>query len=504
MQEQAAAHSAARTTRRRSRGSGFLGPRAGACLALLGSLVAAGCSREPATRHVVLVSIDTLRANHLGLYGYARPTSPFIDGLAAESVVFDHAAPTSPSTAPSIASLLTGLHRASHGVRGNGGTLPEYATTLAETLRANGYRTVGRVANPMLDPARGFGQGFEDFALPATLERQPPRTFDGAALLEEALRLLDGLGEEPFFLWLHFYDPHGPYYPPEPYRAAFQADSYRWPDEVAELPVATDRNALFRIPQYQFVDAERSPAAYRARYDAEVRYVDDHVRAIVEKLRARGLWGETLFVLTADHGEGLGEHGYYFQHGWFGYQDCVWVPLILHAPGRLPGGRRVPQTVSLVDVAPTVLELLGLPPADDMEGRSLLPLLDGDAPDRPAFTQSYHGTGQVALRRGRFKYLFTPARSPGGPAPAPEDEPILPAIARHELYDEVADPGETQDLSALRVDLVGELRAEVKAWLAEQHQRGEAVARRAGVSLDSPGALDPTVESQLRALGYVN
>ncbi len=143
MQEQAAAHSAARTTRRRSRGSGFLGPRAGACLALLGSLVAAGCSREPATRHVVLVSIDTLRANHLGLYGYARPTSPFIDGLAAESVVFDHAAPTSPSTAPSIASLLTGLHRASHGVRGNGGTLPEYATTLAETLRANGYRTVG-------------------------------------------------------------------------------------------------------------------------------------------------------------------------------------------------------------------------------------------------------------------------------------------------------------------------------------------------------------------------
>ena len=114
------------------------------------------------------------------------------------------------------------------------------------------------------------------------------------------------------------------------------------------------------------------------------------------------------------------------------------------------------------------------------------------------------GGATIALRRGRFKYLFTPARSPASPVPAPEDEPILPAIARHELYDEVADPGETQDLAASRADVLNELRAEVKTWLAEQHQRGEAVARRAGVSLDAPGALDPTVESQLRALGYVN
>jgi arylsulfatase A-like enzyme len=231
----------------------------------------------------------------------------------------------------------------------------------------------------------------------------------------------------PFFLWLHFYDPHGPYYPPEPYRAAFPADSYRWPDEPAELPVATDRNALLRIPQYQFVDGERGPAAYRARYDAEVRYVDDHVRAVVEKLQSRGLWEETLFVLTADHGEGLGEHGYYFQHGWFSYADCTWVPLILRAPGRLPGGRRVPQTASLVDVAPTVLEL-GIPSAGEMEGAASA-TARWRRQDRPAFTQSYHGTGQIACGGGR-RTCSVPHARPRGPAPAPEDEPILPRCAR--------------------------------------------------------------------------
>jgi arylsulfatase len=469
------------------------------------ALALLACSRDhPRPRHVVLVTIDTLRADRLGLYGYRRPTSPFIDSLAADSTVFERAVPTSPSTAPSVASLLTGVHRASHGVRANGETLPEQAETVAEILKAHGFHTVARIANVMLDTPHGFAQGFDDFALPATLERTPPANFGGAPLVGETLRLLDGLGNEPFFLWLHFYDPHGPYYPPASYRAAFRAGDYRWPDEPAELPIATDRNALFRIPQYQVVEGARAPAAYRARYDAEVRYADDHVRGVVEKLRARGLWDDTLFILTADHGEGLGEHGYYFQHGWFTYDDCVHVPLVMRARGRLAGGRRVAQTVSLIDVAPTILELLGLPPAPEMEGRSLLALLDGEPGDRPAFAQSYHGTGRVALRRGRLKYIFTPARASTAPPPAPEDGPILPAEPHHELYDLVADPGEEHDLSTIETALTSELQAEVRAWLGEQHRRGEAVAGRTGVSGDKPRALDPLVEGQLRALGYVN
>jgi arylsulfatase A-like enzyme len=159
--------------------------------------------------------------------------------------------------------------------------------------------------------------------------------------------------------------------------------------------------------------------------------------------------------------------------------------------------------VSLVDVAPTVLEVLGLP-RPDVEGRSLLPLLDGDAEDRPAFAQSYHGTGSVSLTRGRLKYIFTPARAAAAPLPAPEDEPILPAEPQHRLYDLLEDPAEEHDLSQVRAALTRALQAEVRAWLAEQHRRGEAVARRVGAVTDQPRGLDPIVESQLRALGYVN
>jgi arylsulfatase A-like enzyme len=175
----------------------------------------------------------------------------------------------------------------------------------------------------------------------------------------------------------------------------------------------------------------------------------------------------------------------------------------MRARGPLGRGRRVPQTVSHIDVAPTVLEVLGLPPAD-MEGRSLLPLLEGESGDRPAFAQSYHGTGSVALTRGRLKYVFTPARAPTAPVPAPEDEPILPAEPQHQLYDLREDPGEAHDLSTVRAALTRQLQAEVRAWLEEQHRRGEAVAKRAGPAGGAPRGPDPIVEGQLRALGYVN
>jgi arylsulfatase len=470
--------------------------RLSACIAL--AIAVAGCAREDTgPRDVVLITIDTLRADRVGLYGCVQPTTPFIDSLAAESVVFDRAYTTCPSTAPAVASLLTGTHRETHGVRANGMSLPDGVPTLAERLRDHGYRTIGRVANPLVDASRGFSRGFTDFAMPPGLSQRPPAILDGAPLVADVLHVLDGLGDEPVFLWVHFYDPHGPYFPPGPYRARFRAADYAWPDEPATLPVAGERNALFTIPQYQIVDEGRAPAEYRARYDAEIRYVDDHVRAIVERLRARGRWRRTVFVLTADHGEGLGERGYYFQHGWFANEAATRVPLLIRAPG-LAGGRRVARLASLVDVVPTVLELAGLPPDAALEGRSLR---DADAPDdaRAVVAQSYHGTGEIALRAGRFAYVFTPARAANAPVPAPEDEPILPAAAHAELYDVDADPGEAHDLAATRPDVARDLRERVQAWLADQHRRGTAVAAAA-----KPVALDPLVESQLRALGYVN
>ena len=463
----------------------------------------AACGRD-IPRHVVLVTVDTLRADHLGAWGYTPPTSPFVDELAAGATIFEQAIATAPSTAPSVASLMTGLHRASHGLWSNGGTLPDRVTTLAEILRAHGFHTVARIANPLLDARVGFAQGFDDFAMPPGLSQKPPAVLEGTPVLEATRQLLGKVGDARLFLWLHFYDPHGPYYPPEAYRTRFDPANYRWPDD-RDLPVSTGHSGLFLVPLYQSVDGNPSPADYRARYDAEIRYVDDHVRGVVQALRDAHLWDETLFVLTADHGESLGEHGLYFQHGWFAYADCLHVPLLVRAPGVR--ARRVAQSVSLLDVAPTILDLVGIAPPDGMEGRSLRPFLEGsEHTDRPAFAQSYHGTGSVALRLGTVEYVFRPARAAGGPPPAPLDEPILPAEAAHELYDVGADPREARNLAATRPDLLADVERQVREWLAEQHREGERQLRGGvdGQAAKAAVPLDPIVESQLRALGYVD
>jgi arylsulfatase A-like enzyme len=330
-------------------------------LATAGSLLAIACggrSTEP-PQHVVLVTVDTLRADRLGTYGWRKPTSPGIDAIASESTVFETAVPTCPATGPSVASILTGAHRSTHRVFGNGWRLPADVETLAETLHAKGFHTVGRVANLTVDADAGFAQGFDDFAVPAGLARGGPAMLEGEPLVADAVRLIEAV-DRPTFLWLHLMDPHGPYFPPDDYRRRFDPADYVWPGD-APLPLGTTNFGLHLIPAYQIVAGETDPARYRARYDAEIRYTDDHVSAIVAALRTRGLWDRTLFVLTADHGEALGEHDYWFAHGWFVSDDQLRVPLIVHG-GGFPAGRRVGASVSLVDVAPTILDAVGLPP----------------------------------------------------------------------------------------------------------------------------------------------
>ena len=472
----------------------------GSWLMLIASLA---CTRGSPPDSVVLVTIDTLRADHLGAYGYDRPTSPAIDAVARDATLFASASPTCPATAPSIASIMTGMHRASNRVIANGWVLPGEVETLSEVLKAHGLRTLGRVANPALGANLGFAQGFDDFAIPAGLERTGPGQFGGAPLLADVRTVLDGVGREPFFLWIHFMDPHGPYFPPAEYRALFSADDYRWPNEH-DLPLGQTEYGLSLIPSYQVIDGQTSPADYRARYDGEIRSADAYVGAVVELLKARGLWDRAVFVLTADHGESMGEHSYYFQHGWYAYEDCLHVPLVVRAPGLLPPGTRVPQSVSLLDLAPTVLDLLGFPPGKEMEGQSLLPLLRGQAVDRAAFAQTYYGDGIVALREGALKYIYTPplnSRRPQG-----KSDPPRSAAMREELYDLSSDPRELHDLAKERPDALRGFRTRVEQWLAEQSKRAEGrTADRPGQGTTPAGHVlgDPQLERQLRALGYV-
>ena len=325
----------------------------------------------------------------------------------------------------------------------------------------------------------------------------------GPPLVADAIGLIDAIDATPTFLWLHLMDPHGPYFPPPEYRRQFDPKDYVRPGE-GPLPLGKTNFGLHMIPAYQVVEGDTDPASYRARYDAEIRYVDDHVGAIVAALRRRGLWDRTLLVLTADHGEALGEHDYYFAHGWFVSDDALRVPLIVHGPG-FPAGRRVGGSVSLVDVAPTILDAIGAPPPSVSEGRSLQPMLTGDDGDRDAFAQTYYGEGLVALRAGRLKYVFKPPyASPGTPRPA--SDPVLPEAAAEWLFDLGLDPGESTNLVETRAQEAAPLRARLQTWLADQERRGRGKTAEQPRKDATPMRVlgDPQLQRQLRALGYLD
>jgi arylsulfatase len=467
----------------------------------LALLVVAGCDRAPAPARpdLVLVTIDTLRADRLGLYGSGAATSPFLDSLAGEAVVFENAVATCPATAPAVASILTGLHRASHGVARNGSVMPGDVETLAEILHDAGYRTAGLVANPSLDGALGFGQGFETFGMPPDLPRDGPDRFAGPALVGAARALLDAPGDEPVFLWLHFMDPHGAYFAPEAVRARFDPGDYARPGD-RELRLADANHGLGLVPRYQRVTGQSlgavvAPRLLRARYDAEIAYADEHVAAVAALLQRLGRWQDLVLVVGADHGESLGEHDLWFQHGWFAYEDSLRVPLLVRAPGRLPGGRRVAATVSAIDLAPTLLELLGVAAPASMEGRSLLPVIRGEEGDRPAFAQTYYGNRQTSVRLGATKYVYTPAPPPPDRDDRKRDGWLAhwPTAASEELYDLAADPGELRNLAAHDAATSRAMRGRVEAWLEAQSARQRGASR-------VPGDLD--LEEMLRSLGY--
>jgi arylsulfatase A-like enzyme len=475
---------------------------------LAGTLVIAilgcGLGEPPPRPNIILVTIDTLRADRLGLYGYTEATSPNIDRLAEDSVVFDAAVTTCPATAPSIASVLTGHHRATHGVVRNGTELRADVTTLAEALKSGGYQTAGVVSNPVLSGELGFGQGFETFGTPENIDSSGPGRFGGEPVVARALDLVDSMGEGPFFLWVHFMDPHGAYFPPEDQRALFDAADYAWPGDVA-LPVVEENHAFAAIPRYQRVvgqspGAQVDPAELRARYDAEVHYVDQHVGVLIDGLRERGVWGDSLFVLTSDHGESLGEHNYYFQHGFYAYEDSLNVPLLIRYPRRFPKPKRIGASISLLDISPTIIELAGRPPLENIEGVSAIPMIDGRESNRTAFAVTYYGNRLVALRRGNMKYVYTP------PPPTPDEDrrrndgwkKHWPTRENEELYDLSIDVGEVRSLERKRPELALRFRDEVRNWLADQAERGRAFS-----DLAARNVVDRELEAQLEALGYI-
>jgi arylsulfatase A-like enzyme len=422
----------------------------------LAALLAAGCSRPLAPAwgegepppNVLLVCIDTLRADHLGCYGYERPTSPAIDALAAESVLFEDAQAASSWTLPALASLFTSTHSSTHGCWGFASALAPSFVTAAELLRDAGYDTAAIVSHVFLAPRHGLQQGcvhFDDtYSQPET---EPWNDVTSPRVTAEAVRFLEQKAaaprEAPWMLFLHYFDPHDAYLPHA---------------GVSE-----------RFGTEQPIDL----------YDGEIAFTDRHVGEVLRTLEATGFAGDTIVVLFSDHGEEFGEHGG-VRHGHTLHRELLHVPLVMRVPGVAP--RRVAERVRTIDVLPTLLELVGLPSLEAGEGSSLVPALHGGAPlPLPALAELrlQPGDPQESLIDGRWKLIHHLEREP-----------------RFELYDVVLDPREQEDLAARHPELVAELR--------EALARLVGAAERKGSDYERPAPLDltPTQLEHLQGLGY--
>jgi arylsulfatase len=378
-------------------------------------LLLAACSGgEPESSHrlLLLISVDTLRADRLGAYGSDRALTPRIDALARESQVFDSAyAPTS-HTVPSVNAMLTGRYPEELGIWSNESVLPEGIPTLAAAFRAAGWRTAAVVSNWVLRSASGLSSGFEyyDDTLPELEATRPMPERVASDTTAAALDALDvclpDVGAR-CFLWVHYQDPHGPYTPPAGTRARLLERERAAPDGRRQLDPLPGPFGVGGIPSYQFLAGEREVAFYRAGYDAEVAYLDREIGRLLDALVERELGPRAVVVLTADHGESLGENDYWFSHGEFLSEPLVRVPLLIRVPGASPRTRT--DIASLVDLHPTLTALLlQTPPDPEQPGRALLEPGAAQRTSTPYLaTLRASKVPRFGVVHGEFKYLLT-------------------------------------------------------------------------------------------------
>ncbi|MBN2055145.1 sulfatase-like hydrolase/transferase [bacterium] len=409
------------------------------CLTLSAMAVAGGCGPQPTPMNLVVITVDTTRADHIGCYGYDKIRTPNIDGLAAGGVQFDETFSVQPVTLPAHCSIFTGTYPFTHGVRDNNiYRLGDQHRTLAEVLEEKGYLTTAFVASYILNNQFGLNQGFrfynDRFVKPKQKGRLPvDRRASEVSFL--AVEWLDATEEQraqqPFFLWLHYYDPHADYDPPHPYKTAY-------------------------------------PEAY----DGEIAYMDDWLGYFFSALRDRGLWDHTIVALVADHGESLGEFGER-THGMFIYRGATHVPMIIRAPGLMEEGLRIGERVSQVDLMPTLLALLGIEPPPAMDGISLLPLVNGGKSEsKPVYSEafiprSFNWSELKGVRFGDWFFIQAPEEELYSIAtPGPEGgnmvkiEPAAAASLRERLLGMVAGAGDARaEHVAVTDEMVERLRA---------------------------------------------
>jgi arylsulfatase A-like enzyme/Flp pilus assembly protein TadD len=419
-----------------------------ACIPSLFLLLPALAAAATDSPNVILITLDTVRADRMGFLGSKLGLTPQLDALASQSVVFEHAYSQAPITPVSHATILTGTYPQYHGIRNFGDRLPPSVPFLPDILHSQGYHTGAFVGSIILDPKNGFASGFErgfdvynaGFHRQKTGERrEASMQRRGEVTLGYVLEWLGQQKGGPFFLWFHLWDAHDPYSPPEPFRSRFP----------------------------------------NAPYNGGIAYVDATVGKLLDYLRSQGLYDNSLIAVAADHGESLGEHGE-LTHSIFLYDATIHVPLLVKLPGNRFVGKRVNATASLVDLAPTVLEGLGQTPPPAMQGRSLLPLIGNPHPGyRPSLATGDHSersfgwSALVSLRIG--SQLFVRAPSP-------------------ELYDLASDPGAKNNIYPTNRPAAVRLAIQLDNFV-------KRISEGAPQTLQD--GLDEKSREKLSALGYV-
>jgi len=458
--------------------------------------------------HVVFMVIDTLRADHLGSYGYHRPTSPNLDKLATQGTRFTNFVAQSAWTRPSTASIFTGLYPSQHKTVSIFDRIPDTIVTLPQVMQRMGYRTGGFSANVDVSKAFGFARGFETYfssgrgreratvvgmvrARMKLLKRfsgireaipwlEPPALREDADLTDEALAWLDRQGEDKVFLYLHYFAPHAPYSPPLPYRDLFKEDdSKSYPNNYP----TPDLKVHYTVP-YESVSDENL-ATMIALYDGEIAYVDSIVQRVIDDLKRRGMWDNTLLVVTSDHGEEFYEHEKW-GHGLSLYDEMVHVPLIVREPGDANAGRIVDQPLSHVDLMPTLLDYLGgpaLPPGNP--GRAV-PLRAASATidnREEVYLELYRELFTLrSLRTETMKFVYASV------IPVDREKE---AVVDYFAYDLIGDPGEDAPLD------LDEQTIDILIQRLESYDDVESKHEKQGSDHDQD-----TID-QLKALGYI-
>ncbi|MFQ6103264.1 MAG: sulfatase [Candidatus Glassbacteria bacterium] len=445
------------------------------------SLVSVGCSCGVFTKkrpNVIILVVDTLRADHLGCYGYHRNTSPNLDRLAERSVLFMDVTSQAPWTNPSIASLFTSLYPSAHHLLtlregDNLRTLDEDIITLAEVMKSNGFATAAYTANPWLSAGSGIESGFDTY-------KNLPGSTTASQMNEMAMEWIrKNRGEKPFFLYIHYMDVHGPYTPPPPYDNLFSLiDSSR-----REL----SKEEMIRMPRYLRIEGLTTLDEYGRRYDGGIRYWDECLATFLEELGVESVLQNSILIVTADHGEEFLEHGG-FNHGSTLFQEQIRVPLIWWIPSTTTSVQKIREPVELVDVMPTLLSLLGLKRPEVLQGDDVSPLLSRDTfTPSPVFSEATVGFGGIPLPEGTMKSVRIGR---------------LKAIMNLDtgevsLYDLSSDPGERMDSSGGRDRETNALLKELRDWM-------ETNALIGGRYESGQQSLSQDVRERLKALGYID